>query len=215
MRTPNPLTLAGRPHRRAFRPHLALAASLLALGLLAGSGAASAATQLVRAPAAAPGLDELGLALDHSTREGDEVLFEASEADLALMKGAGIPYAVVIPDLESFYSERLLAERDLWQNAPRMTGFGFGSMGGYYTFAEVVAKLDEMRANYPSLITARQSIGVGQELPARDLWMVKISDNADASEEPGILYTAPTHAREPEDGAVFITCSISLEKHGT
>jgi carboxypeptidase T len=38
-------------------------------------------------------------------------------------------------------------------------GFGFGSMGGYYTFDEVVAELDTMRMLYPNLITAKYSIG--------------------------------------------------------
>jgi hypothetical protein len=90
-------------------------------------------------------------------------------------------------------------------------------MGGYYTFAEVVAKLDEMRANYPNLITARESIGVGQELPSRNLWMVKISDNADASEgEPAIFYTGLTHAREPEGMEVLLYYMFHLlESYGT
>src|SRR5574338_211811 len=38
-------------------------------------------------------------------------------------------------------------------------GFGFGSMGGFYTLAEVVSKLDSMRQLYPNLITSKVSIG--------------------------------------------------------
>jgi hypothetical protein len=67
----------------------------------------------------------------------------------------------------------------------------------------VQAKLDEMRANYASLITARQSIGASHE--NRQTWMVKISDNADQNEdEPEMLYTSLTHAREPQGMAVCL-----------
>ncbi len=69
-----------------------------------------------------------------------------------------------------------------------VTEFGYGSMGGYYTLAEVNAQLDTMRAQYPNLITAKQSIGTTVE--GRPIYMVKISDNPDVNEnEPQVLYT--------------------------
>jgi len=175
------------------------------LALIAGwAPLATAATQLVSVPASAPGLAELGLALDHSTRKEGRVIFEATEYDLGLLKAAGIPAETLIADLESYYRARALGERKLWEAAPRGGGFGFGSMGGYYTWNEVVAKLDEMRANYPGLITAKQSLGLSHQ--GRDIWMVKISDNAslDDGSEPAMLYTALTHAREPQGMAVLL-----------
>jgi len=82
-------------------------------------------------------------------------------------------------------------------------GFNFGSMGGYYTFSEVVAELDEMRAFAPNLISIKESIGATIE--GRDIWMVKISDNPDVKEsEEEILYTALTHAREPQSMATIL-----------
>ncbi len=193
----------------------------LVLGVLAGlalsSGAAHAATQLVRVPADAPGLASLGLALDHVTREGDQVVLAASDWDIAALERAGIRYEVEIADLESFYAARLAAERALWGDAdPGDTpGFGFGSMGGYYIWSEVVAKLDEMRTDYPTLITAKQSLGLSHE--GRDVWMVKISDQPDQNEgEPAILYTALTHAREPEGMMVLVYYMFYLlENYGT
>ena len=176
---------------------LSLSATLL---LIAGSAAvtpAQAATQLIRVPASAPGLGELGLQLDHVAHVGNEVILAASDWDLGQLKTAGIPYVTVIENLEEHYASRLASERSLWEGAQRGGGFGFGSMGGYYTFVEVVAKLDEMRTNYPQLITAKQSLGLSHL--GRDVWMVKISDNPGVNEsEPEMLYTSVTHAREPQ-----------------
>jgi hypothetical protein len=183
--------------------------------LLALTTPAGAAYHLVRVAAGAPGLDTLGLALDHVTRDGTEILFAAGDDDLALLERAGIAYTIETPDLESYYGARLDAERGLREGALRGTGFGFGSMGGYYTWSEVVAKLDEMRADYPDLVTARESLGTSWD--GRDLWMVKISDHADQSEgEPAILYTALTHAREPIGMEVLLYYMFHLlESYGT
>ncbi len=191
--------------RRGFPLRFLSLTATLFLGAwsAAGSTTAEAATELIRVPAAAPGLGELGLALDHVAHAGNEVLLAASEWDLSELKAAGIPYVTVIADLEQHYATRLESERSLWAAAERGGGFGFGSMGGYYTFAEVVAKLDEMRANYPQLVTAKQSLGLSHL--GRDVWMVKISDNPGVNEnEPEMLYTSVTHAREPQGMMLLI-----------
>ncbi len=194
-----------------------LAAALALLVLGAAAAPALAVTRLVRVPADAPGLTTLGLALDHVTHEGDQVAFAATEWDVAALERAGIRYAVEIADLEGFYAARLAAERALWGDVdPGDTpGFGLGSMGGYYTWSEMVAKLDEMRADYPLLITAKASLGVSHE--GRDIWMAKISDHPDQNEgEPAILYTGLTHAREPIGmETVLYYMFYLLENYGT
>ena len=48
--------------------------------------------------------------------------------------------------------------------------FGYGSMGGFYTLAEVEAKLDEMSTDFPDLATPKFSIGKTHE--GRDIWAV-------------------------------------------
>ncbi|MDP3829739.1 MAG: M14 family zinc carboxypeptidase, partial [Ignavibacteriaceae bacterium] len=58
-----------------------------------------------------------------------------------------------------------------------VTGFGYGSLAGYYTVAEVNAKLDSMKLAFPNLITTKQSIG--NTVEGRQMYMVKISDNPD------------------------------------
>ena len=84
-----------------------------------------------------------------------------------------------------------------------------GSMGGYFTYQEVLDELDQMKALYPNLITAKANISnfltqgqpdnsVTPSIGGNGIKWVKISDNPDASEpEPQILYTAIHHAREP------------------
>lgn len=78
-----------------------------------------------------------------------------------------------------------------------VSGFGFGSMGGFYTLAEVLTELDNMKVLFPNLITTKVSIG--NTIESRPMYMVKISDNPDIDEnEPEVLYTALHHAREPQ-----------------
>ncbi|MFH2001508.1 MAG: hypothetical protein ABIK28_17630, partial [Planctomycetota bacterium] len=108
---------------------------------------------------------DLDIACIGRTRdEGIQVVADAS--DLAWLDRIGIPYTLLHDDLIAFYQsgldDRLAREKDL------------GSMGGYYTFAEVCARLDAYRATFPNLITQKISIGKSRE--NRDLWAVKISD---------------------------------------
>ncbi|MDB5227024.1 MAG: Por secretion system C-terminal sorting protein, partial [Bacteroidota bacterium] len=100
-------------------------------------------------------------------------------------------------------------------NATMPTAFAYGSMGGYLTYAEVVAKLDELRTLYPDLISVKQSIGKSTE--GRDLWVVKISNNPDNDEnKPKVFYNALTHAREPAGmmQMIYYMCYI-LQNYNT
>ncbi len=73
--------------------------------------------------------------------------------------------------------------------------FSNGSMGGYYTLAELKQKLDNMVAAYPSLVKIDT---IGYTFENRPLWMVKLSDNVKTDEpEAEMLYTGLHHAREP------------------
>lgn len=108
--------------------------------------------------------------------------------DLALLESRGYAPKVIHADLEAHYASRLTTSTAL--------ATPLGSMGGYFTFAEVLAQLDAWRTQYPNLITARFSIG--KSIENRDQWMVKVSANADVDEnEPEILMHSLIHAREP------------------
>jgi hypothetical protein len=134
--------------------------------------------------------------------------FVAGEYELAQLQQKGISYDVVVDDMAKYYENRLNAES-------KSTGFGYGSMGGFYTFNEVLQQLDSMQLLFPSIITVKQSIGVS--IQGRNLWAVKISDNPDAEEdEPEALFTALHHAREPQ-GMMTVLYYMwwLLENYGT
>ncbi len=94
----------------------------------------------------------------------------------------------LILDLSSHY------ESQLTQGASRE--LGYGSMGGYLTFAEIEDSMDSLHAIYPNIVSAKQSIGISYE--GREIWAFKISDSPNAQDDaPEVLYTSLIHAREP------------------
>ena len=147
-----------------------------------------------------------GLEIDHFSYENKkDFTDEVSDQDVALFRRNGLKVTYLIRDLEKNY--RAINE-EIDQKAARNkstaraaavatpTNFSLGSYAGYYSFAELPAILDQMRAKFPSLITVESTIG--NSFGGRPLYMVKISDNADVDEnEPELLLNALHHAREP------------------
>ena len=84
---------------------------------------------------------------------------------------------MLIPDLTAFFRNRfnLNADRE----------FGFGSMGGFYTFDEIVNNLDTLHYTYPDIVS--EKIQIGNSFEGRPVYAVRISDNPDQDEgEPEI-----------------------------
>jgi len=101
--------------------------------------------------------------------------------DLQKLQESGLTYQIIHEDLVKFYQSRNPLSLD---------------MGGFPTFTEVIDIIDSLHNNYPSIVSAKWSIGTSWEL--RDLWVFKISDNVDVDEdEPEVFYNALIHAREP------------------
>lgn len=123
---------------------------------------------------------------------GDWFEIVLEERELALLQDLGFLTLTIIDDYSKFIESRL------FKGPYDALGFGYGSMGGYYTYNEVIQQLDSMRLLYPNLISAKQIIGTSIE--NRFIYAVKISDNPETDEthEPSVLYTALTHAREPQ-----------------
>jgi len=122
---------------------------------------------------------------------GGSVECVVSEGVLAGLRSAGIAHEVLIDDLAAYYASRL---------EPRPVnalGFGYGSMGGYYTLNEVRRQLDTLRLLYPNVVGKCDSIGAS--LQGRPIWAVRMTSNPDApfSGRPQVLYFAMQHAREP------------------
>jgi carboxypeptidase T len=159
------------------------------------------------------------LGIDHiaSNPENGTLEFAASPEEVAALRARRIPFRVLIDDLESYYASRLSIPPEA--AGPYGTwltpAFGQGAMGGYYTYAQVGAVLDQMSAAYPSLMTVKTSIGTSVE--GRSLWMVKISDNPGVDEnEPETRFDALHHAREPESmQATLWFMLFLLEEYGS
>ena len=201
---------------------------VLALALFVVAATASAQPVVPRysevrisldAPDALARLAEHGVVLDHArrvkTKDGWALETVLNDVEIEALARSGLVYDVTVQDLAAEYASRPAAteaERAAGRAASRVGGFGYGSMGGYYTFDEVVEKLDELAADYPSLITQRVSIG--QSWEGRELWMVKISDNPGADEgEPEVLYTGLHHAREPQSMTTVLYFMYYLLEH--
>ena len=118
------------------------------------------------------------------------------------LSNAGIPFEVIHEDAQRFYAERLAGEAGplptlgaasfgAWLNPP----FGQGSMGGYYTFDELLSVFDQITAAYPDLVAPRTSIGQSRE--GRDLWAIQLTDQPGVDEgEPKVRFDSLHHARE-------------------
>lgn len=165
----------------------------------------------------------LSIDLEHSIRdkEGGIILF-VNENEFQTISNSGLNYEILIDDWKAYYHslpKLSEAEKEMIIMESRrdfgVTGFGFGSMGGYYTFAEIEADLDEMYQLYPNLITQKYSIGTSVE--GRTIWAVKISDNPNINEdEPKVCFDALVHAREPQSMATQMYFMwYLLENYGT
>ena len=134
-------------------------------------------------------LHDNGVHIDHAHfLKGEYLIFAVSEKELEIINSLNIDNEILIDNLELFYESRLT------DNYTRE--FGLGSMGGYYTFDELVYNLDELYNQYPEFV--KEKISIGTTLEGRDIWAIKLSDNPNIDEdEAEILYTGLHHAREP------------------
>ena len=135
-----------------------------------------------------PYLSSLGIDLDHIYKDEGFIQFAISNYDLNKLELYNVQYDTIHENLEEFYASRLTNDYDI-------RDFELGSMGGYYTYAEIVERLDDIHSSFPDLTSL---VPIGITLEGRDIWAIKLSDNADSDEdEPEVLYTGLHHAREP------------------
>lgn len=124
-------------------------------------------------------LAKLNLDVPFVTKDYAEVVVYPE--DFADLNASGLHYDIIHQDLTAFYQSR----------NPLNT-----TMGGYLTYPEINDSIDVLHANFPELVSERDSIGA--TWGGRALWVFKISDNVDIDEdEPEVFYNALIHAREP------------------
>lgn len=149
---------------------------------------------------------QLGITIDHSDVQGNDIAAEISDYELQVLKSNGIKHKILIYDMAKFYETRNhddVANRTLpaavcnAQNIVKPTHFHLGSMGGFFTWNEMKQILDSMVLLYPNLISAKLPLSQ-QSIEGRDIYWLRISDNPNVDEaEPELLYSSLHHAREP------------------
>ena len=142
-------------------------------------------------------------------RPGLFVIGEYSEYEQEIIAGAGFPYEVLIEDVSAYYIQQnagmdKAAIEASWRRPDRNrkyqtpANFSLGSMGGYYTYDELLADLDAMHEQYPNLISEKAPIGNIYTIQWRPVYWLRISNNPSViQDKPKVLYTALIHAREP------------------
>ncbi len=132
-------------------------------------------SELPRVAAALGGFDPCGTII---TEAGVDV--PVDDEQLAALGAAGLQPQVTIADLEQYYADRMGAERNY---------------GLYHTYSEGMAEINQLHADFPSLVGTPFSIGT--TLNGNTIWAFKVSDNPTIDEnEPEVLIGSYIHARE-------------------
>ena len=165
-------------------------------------------------------LVDLDFDIDHYKGVGqNSISFYVTSEEIQKLRTYGFSFDVTIPNFTEYYMQQRVLDEANMKNLKKAentaNGFDLGSMGGFYTFEEVETKLDEMKTDYPNLITSKTSIGTSVE--GRPIWMVKISDNPEINEgEPAAYFDGLHHAREPLSMATNINFMFwLLENYST
>ena len=147
-------------------------------------------------------LVDLGVAIDHGFhKEGLYYISEFTYDDIEKIINSGFQVNDIDFNTTTLKNFGNNCEGINPVNIPNM--FELGSMGGFFTFTELVENLDEMHNFYPNLITNK--IPIGTSVEGHSIYSVIISDNPGINEnEPAVLYTALHHAREPMSATQLI-----------
>ncbi|MBK9983499.1 MAG: immune inhibitor A [Saprospiraceae bacterium] len=150
-------------------------------------------------------LAKAGIDLTHGHGKlGVSFTTEMEGYELARLDKLGIQYKVDIPDISLYRHQdhnstrtQLLNCQDDLYNSVVPKNFEMGKAGGFFSMSDVLDNLDIMQYYYPNLISVRKPIGNFKTWGNNSIFWVKISDNPEIDEnEPQILYTGLTHARE-------------------
>ena len=161
-------------------------------------------------------LSAAGLETDHGIFVKNRYFInDFSASEIHLIQSLGFQIEVLIEDVSAFYSSNSRSSeinqsetlsRGNCDGLPLSTyiyktpdQYKSGSMGGYFTYDEMLDILDTMAAKYPDIISARKKIEGFTTHNGNHLFYIKLSDHVSKNEasEPEVLYTALHHAREP------------------
>lgn len=168
-------------------------------------------------------LYNMGLEFDHfKWGKDNSITTFISDREFEILQNSSFRYDVLIDDWNTYYAnlpKLSKSEKQFFRQMSKenynVEGFGYGSMGGFFTLDEINARLDSMYALYPNIIT--QKFQIGTTLQGRPIYAVKISDNPNVNEdEPQVQFNALIHAREPQGMmTVMYYMYYLLENYGT
>ncbi len=162
----------------------------------------------------------LGIETDHGSYARDRYFItDMSDGQIALLQSKGFTIEYLIENVKAFYKNQNIAghehyhedEVEVRNGGPCDNGNGGsgmydyvtptnyidGSMGGYFTYAEMLSILDEMQAKYPNLISAKDTVIDIRTHEGNPIYWVKVSNTPNIdNDNPEVLYTALHHARE-------------------
>jgi len=145
-----------------------------------------------------------GIALDGGIyKPGNYFETWLSSEEISALKAAGVRYEIIINDWQDYYNSipqmtNLEIQKALEKSRDdyNITHNIMGSMGGFLKRQEVINKIDSMHLQYPTLLSAKWSIGMTYE--NREIWCMRMTKGPDApTGRPEVFIYALTHAREP------------------
>lgn len=153
-----------------------------------------------------------GVALDHGIhKKGHFIISDFSGAEISIAQTLGFQVTILTQDIQKVYVEQnsksspnyraaynTSCETNSNESYETPANYTAGSMGGFFTYEEVLQNLDAMQAQYPDLISQRAPISNFLTAENRPIQWLKITKDPDAANtRPQVLYTAIHHAREP------------------
>lgn len=154
-----------------------------------------------------------GIEADHGIMEKQNIFVsDFSQSDRAILDLNGIHYEVEVEDVTKHFLEMNESHNHSASRTssglcnasislpPVPSHWRLGTMGGYFTYSDMLSILDSMALLYPSLISIKQPISDSLlTYEGRPVYIVKISDNPNINEaaEPKMMYNSLHHAREP------------------
>jgi hypothetical protein len=158
----------------------------------------------------------------------------AHEGDEARLQALGAAVEVLDDAVERHYAERARLELSARpQPAPAkvrsavgpdgafhieaLPPFGSGSMGGFWTLAEIKMKLDSLVAGDTRDLVADKLDTLGFTTQGRPVWGLRLGKRVDGTDtRPAVYYSALTHAREPEGmQSLFLFVDDLLSRYDT
>ena len=192
-------------HQQTLSKHKVLASMMLMLSPTLVAAQNASAYSLLRLQAPWPsGVGRLSRAAARAINEephASTVEFAASPIERRRLEEGGAAPTLVHADASQFFAARAAA--DTMVEARRLETSGapalLGSMGGFYTPAEVQAEMRRLAKMYPTYVSPAKVITHSNDgLPIEFFCVTADLEGCDAlSSRPAALYTALVHAREP------------------